>query len=232
MKTCLFDIDGTLILTGGAGQAAFAETFAEEFGVSKLTPGISFAGRSDRAIAIDFFTRHNISPSEENWTKFQVGYLPRLEQALAACDGRVLPGVLEVVRQLESRGDVLLGLLTGNVRSGAQRKLDYYGLWDLFADGDSVVGGFGDEHSDRNDIAATAAAEARRKHNAGPGTAGNERIVVIGDTPNDIRCGRSIGATVVAVPTGHHSAEELLDHRPDLLLETLEDASALVALFD
>lgn len=232
MKTCFFDIDGTLVVTGGAGQVAFALTFAEEFAIDPITSDISFAGRSDRAIAMDLFEAHNIPASDENWRRFQVGYLPRLQAALAQCKGQVLPGVEALIARLQERGDVLLGLLTGNVVHAAEAKLDYYGLWKHFANGSPVVGGFGDHHTDRNDIARTAADEARQRHRQTSGEQSGEIMVVIGDTPNDIRCGRSIGAKVVATPTGQSPASELARHEPDLLVETLEDADTLLSWFD
>lgn len=245
MKACFFDIDGTLIVTGGAGQVAFAETFADEFGIDRITDDISFAGRSDRAIATDLFRFHGVPVTDETWRRFQAGYLPRLDDALQKCPGEVLPGVEDAIRGLEQRGDVLLGLLTGNVVRAAEKKLCHYGLWARFTDaadtlphtppsGAAVVGGFGDHHSDRNDIAATAAQQARHavRGSGGATPAEGDLLVVIGDTPNDIRCGRSIGAKVVAVPTGHTPAEELARHEPDLLVETLQDADELLAWFE
>jgi len=227
MKACLFDIDGTLVLTGGAGQVAFAETFAAEFGVEQMTTDISFAGRSDRAIALDLLSAHGIEPSDANWRQFRDSYLPRLDAALERCDGEVLPGVVEVIDQLHRRGDVLVGLLTGNVEQAAEKKLGYYNLWSHFA-----FGGFGDHHTDRNDIAAVALAAARKQYRGNGAAAGEETIVVIGDTPNDIKCARSIGARAVAVPTGHTPAEVLAPHEPDLLISDLRDAQALLAWFD
>ncbi|MEM9186851.1 MAG: haloacid dehalogenase-like hydrolase [Planctomycetota bacterium] len=231
MKACLFDIDGTLVMTGGAGQQAFAETFAEEFGVDQISQGVSFAGRSDRAIAMDLFGLHGVDPSQASWDRFQSGYLDRLAAALDRCVGEVLPGVTAVIDALERRGDVLIGLLTGNVRTAARQKLEHYGLWDRFENGRPAIGGFGDDFVDRNDIAAAAVAEARGRHGR-PTSPADETIVIIGDTPNDIRCARSVEAKAVAVPTGHTPASELRQHTPDLLLDTLEDAEALLAWFD
>lgn len=237
MKACFFDIDGTLVATGGAGQVAFAETFAEQFGVERLSDRVSFAGRSDRAIATELMETHGVEASRENWDRFRSMYIGRLAESLPRRPGAVLPGVEGLIGRLHARGDVLLALLTGNIRAAAEQKLRHYGLWESFLTEGRVVGGFGDDHLDRNDIAAAAVAAARNHHQRGRGAglnaaAGRDTLVVIGDTPNDIRCGKSVGAWTVAVPTGFTPADELRPHGPDLLVQTLEDAAPLLARFD
>lgn len=233
MHICFLDIDGTLLLTGGAGQTAFSQTLAAEFGISAITSSVLFAGRSDRAIATDLFHAHGVEPSAENWRRFCAGYLPRLEEALAAHQGHVLPGVHELLTAFAVRGDVALGLLTGNVREGAQRKLTRYGLSHWFA-----FGGYGDDCLDRCQIAAAALADARLHLNRRSASNQNGdccldgEILVIGDTLNDIDCGRSIGARCVAVATGHTPADELASRHPDVLVETLEDLAPILALLD
>jgi phosphoglycolate phosphatase-like HAD superfamily hydrolase len=233
MHICFLDIDGTLLLTGGAGQSAFAETFASDFGTPKLDGKVYFSGRSDKAITMDLFRSHGIEPSQANWERFRAGYLNRLEKSLIACQGAVLPGVPALLHALAARGDVAIGLLTGNMREGARRKLCHYGLWDWFP-----FGGFGDEHMERCDIAA-AALSAAELHLIGDdagstsnGTTANRQIVVIGDTPHDVRCGRSIGACCVGVSTGITPAGELQAANPDVLVETLEATAAILELFD
>jgi phosphoglycolate phosphatase-like HAD superfamily hydrolase len=222
MHICFLDIDGTLVLTGGAGQTAFARTLAEDFGIDQIDRTVAFAGRSDRAIAMDLFRSHGVAPTAENWLRFCTGYLPRLEETLATHQGFVLPGVVDLLSTLAARGDVAVGLLTGNVREGARRKLGYYGLWDHFP-----FGGFGDEHTERCDIAATALSAARLHLN---GDHHRGQVLVIGDTVHDIDCGRSIGALCVAVPTGHTTADALRVGAPDVLVDTLEDAAPILAL--
>jgi phosphoglycolate phosphatase len=227
MHICFLDIDGTLVSTGGAGQAAFAVTLAKDFGITDVTTsGVAFSGRSDRAIALDLFALYGIEPTSEVWSRFHVGYIKRLEEVLPTHNGRVLPGVVPLLEKLVARGDVAVGLLTGNVREAARRKLQHYELWDWFP-----FGGFGDVHTDRNDIAA-AALTAARAHLNGNGAAPHGELVVIGDTLNDIRCARSIGARCVAVPTGQTSADTLRGGQPDVLVDTLEDSAAVMALFD
>ena len=106
-------------LPGARGRAAFAQTLAADFGIPVVDTSVAFAGRSDRAIATDLFRTHGVEPTEENWRRFYAGYLSRLDQALATHQGFVLPGVPELLAVLAARGDVTLGLLTGNMREGA-----------------------------------------------------------------------------------------------------------------
>ncbi len=229
MHICFLDIDGTLVLTGGAGMDAFGEAIAEVFGAPPVTRDVAFAGRSDRAIAGDLFAVHGIDDTAENWQRFAESYIRWIDRLLPERDGSVLPGVEELLDALAARGDVALGLITGNVREAARRKLTHYELWHWFA-----FGGFGDVHRERNDIAAAAMTEARQHLNGQPDGPGPEigTVVVIGDTHNDITCARSIGARAVAVPTGRATADELRTGRPDVVVETLEDTEPILQLFD
>jgi len=230
MHICFLDIDGTLLSTGGAGQAAFARALAADFGIEPVNTDVLFAGRSDRAIATDLFIHHGLDPTVENWDRFRQAYVQQLDETLLAREGRVLPGVVGLLETLAARGDVALGLLTGNIREAARRKLTFYGLWDWFS-----FGGFGDVQVDRNLVAADALSAARQyleQQRGGGNSDGEGQILVIGDTLNDIACGRAIGARCVAVPTGHTSAEALRGAQPDLLVDTLEDARPILDLLD
>lgn len=186
---------------------------ALEFGVAATADGVPFSGRTDRAIAGDLFALHGVADSIANWERFRAAYLQELPGCLASHQGVVLPGVGAFLDSLRKRPRVAVGLLTGNVREGARLKLDHFGLWNHFA-----FGGFGDEHYDRDDVAREALAVVRRHVVEEP-----EQVWVIGDTPLDIRCARCIGARVVAVATGWHSAAELEGESPDLLVADLSD---------
>lgn len=226
MYAVLFDIDGTLLQTGGAGQLAFAETFAAEFGVQQLSGSVPFAGRSDRAIALELMRAHGVPPTEESWDQFRAAYLDRLPSALARRQGGVLPGVVALLDELRRHDHPLIGLLTGNLRDGAMHKLGYYGLMDRFG-----FGGYGDVSDDRCDIAAEALAEAERAAESRNGRANGHRLsgaMVIGDTVHDITCARSINAFAVAVPTGNTPREELAAAKPDLLLDDLSDPQPML----
>jgi phosphoglycolate phosphatase-like HAD superfamily hydrolase len=223
MFVCLFDIDGTLISSGGAGKAALEAALADEFGVTHLIEKLQLSGRTDRAIVRDLFRMHVIDDTPENLRRLTAAYLRRLPECLRRHAGRVLPGVAKLLRQLCDRDDVLVGLLTGNIRDGARVKLGHFGLYEHFC-----VGGYGDRHFDRDDVAREALAEVRQLLD---GAAAPELIWVIGDTPLDVRCARAIGARAAAVCTGWHTREELADHRPDVLLADLSDPTPLLARF-
>jgi phosphoglycolate phosphatase-like HAD superfamily hydrolase len=219
MHVCLFDIDGTLLASGGAGKAAMETALAEEFGLTDVRHDVVFSGRTDRAIAHDLLVNHGIEPTAANWVRLRDAYLKLLPESLARHRGRVMPGIEIILEEFSGRDDVVVGLLTGNVRDGARLKLGHYKLFHHF-----VVGGFGDDHFDRDDVARAALAEVRRHLNGSPDI---QRIWVIGDTPLDVRCARAIGARVAAVATGWHSVEELAAAQPDLLLLDLSDPQPL-----
>ena len=226
MYVALFDIDSTLLRTDGAGRAAFAETFRAEFDIEPIQGDVSYAGRSDRAIVQEVLSRHGIDDLPDIWHRFRRSYLPRLERTLAAHRGGLLPGVLQLLRMMRERSDIAMGLLTGNVADGARLKLEHYGI-DAYFD----FGGFGDVHPNRNDIAADAlrAANAflRTRHGV---DVEPRRTTVIGDTPADVRCARSIAAKAIAVATGESSLSELAATAPDRALPDLTDHDAILGV--
>ena len=220
MRVLLFDIDGTLIRSGGAGKAAMEAALADAFGVSVIDDRVPYSGRTDRAIAIDLLAHYGIPPTEENRQRLQRAYLKHLPDYLRRVPGEVLPGVAALLEGLHPGPGVALGLLTGNVRPGAECKLRHYGLWEYFA-----FGGFGDLHTDRDDVAREALREAESHLCRGVNCSD---VWVIGDTPLDVRCARAIGARAVAVATGWHSVDELAASRPDVLLPHLGEAAELL----
>src|SRR4051812_38881804 len=118
MIICLFDIDGTLLSSGGAGKAALEGAFTEDFGI-ELRVQVPYSGRTDRAIVRELLEAHDIPHTPANVDRIFAGYLRRLPDKLRTHRGRVLPGVEELLTKLRQRSDVALGLLTGNVRAGA-----------------------------------------------------------------------------------------------------------------
>ncbi len=219
IRLVLFDIDGTLIRTGGAGVQAFGRAFATEFNIPNGTERLRFSGRTDTGLVRELFLQHQIEPSRENFRLFFDGYVFWLDYLLTQSRGSVLPGVWEFIHQLHARPESpALGLLTGNIRLGAEIKLRHYELWEVFQ-----TGAFGDDHEDRNQIAALAKQRGSRLLN---NELQGEQILVVGDTPRDIECARAIGARTLAVATGGAEFEELQAHRPDWLVKDMTCVAA------
>lgn len=218
IRLVLFDVDGTLIRTGGAGVKAFARAFESEFGEPRGTEMVKFGGRTDLSLARELFLLRHIEPSPGNFQRFFQAYLVWLEKLMRECVGAVCAGVPEFYRALETRDQPpLIGLLTGNIRRGAEIKLERFQLWKQFQ-----FGGFGDDHEERPQIAAIA--RQRGGQRLGRELRAGE-ILVIGDTPLDIHCARSIGAKVLAVATGSFSVPQLREHQPDWAVEDLSKFS-------
>src|SRR5438477_628544 len=151
----LFDIDGTLVRTGGAGKAAVEAALTQRFGVTEIRDGIPFSGRTDQAILADILRLHEFDPTPQRIAAFVEAYLEHLPAHLTRLQGQPCPGVIELLPRL---AHLHLGLLTGNVERGARHKLRHFGLSDYFR-----FGGFGDRHADRDDVARSAL-DAIREH--------------------------------------------------------------------
>jgi phosphoglycolate phosphatase-like HAD superfamily hydrolase len=203
VRLVLFDIDGTLVRTGGAGVRAFHRVASEVFYRAEGVNGLHFAGRTDRALVVEFFERAQLPVNEFSIQKFLDAYLNLLEEHLQRSAGELCPDVRSSIETLQGLDDgPVLGLLTGNIRRGAELKLKAHELWAPF-----VFGAFGDDHVDRNQVAE----EARRRGSEQLGRllTGDE-ILVVGDTPKDVACAQAIGAKSLAVTTGEYGAEELM----------------------
>jgi phosphoglycolate phosphatase-like HAD superfamily hydrolase len=214
LRAVFFDVDGTLIRTGGAGKAAFAYTLSSVFGVRNVAERIHFAGRTDISLVREMFTLGGIEPTKENFQRFFDAYPFWLDYLLSRTRGEVIPGVREFIGALLARPDPpLIGLLTGNIRLGAEIKLRHFCLWELFK-----TGAFADDGEDRAQIAQCARYRANQQLHKE--LAGHE-ILVVGDTPHDIRCARAIGAKAMAVLTGGATRVQLAALKPDWLVEDL-----------
>jgi phosphoglycolate phosphatase-like HAD superfamily hydrolase len=219
VRLVLFDIDGTLIRTGGAGVKAFAKVFETEFKAVDGFERLKFAGRTDLGIVREFFTCHDIPATPENFNRFFERYAFWLDQILHESKGTVCAGVHEFIAKLKALPNPpVLGLLTGNIRLGAEIKLRHYDLWEIFE-----TGAFADDHEDRDQIAAIARERGSRILKS---KLKGAEVLVVGDTPLDIRCARAIGAKVLAVATGGSALSELKLHKPDYAVENLTGVKA------
>jgi phosphoglycolate phosphatase-like HAD superfamily hydrolase len=216
VRLVLFDIDGTLIHSGGAGVKAFAKVFTSEFNAADGFERLKFAGRTDLSLLREFFGFHQIAPTPENFQRFFDCYVFWLDHILQQSKTRLCPGIWEFIRGLQALPEPpLLGLLTGNIRLGAEIKLRHFNLWDVFQ-----TGAFADDHEERDQIAAIARQRGSRLLKTDlPGT----QVLIIGDTPLDIRCARAIGARCLAVATGGHPLPELELHQPDWAITDLRE---------
>lgn len=224
MRLTLFDIDGTLLLSDGAGRRAIHRALLETFG------GIGpvnhwFDGKTDPQIVRELM-RHeghedeHIDARMEQLLERYVTYLAE-EMADPRHEPRALPGVQALLEALTVRDDVVLGLLTGNLAAGARVKLSGVGIDpDVF-----VVGAYGSDHESRPELPAIALARANERF--GLELRGSD-VVVLGDTPADVTCGQGIGARAIGVATGRYSVEELAAHGAAAVFPDLSETAAVV----
>jgi phosphoglycolate phosphatase-like HAD superfamily hydrolase len=226
-KLVLFDIDGTLVLTGGAGLRAMNRACAELVGHPDALSGIPVAGRTDRIILSDVLQRSGRELDEQMLIHLRDRYVANLREEIQH-DGRgvkaVMPGIRGLLDALADRGDVFVGLLTGNFEAGARIKLEHFDLWRYFQ-----CGAFADDAADRNALVPFALERARE---CGLPDLDAEHILVVGDTPHDIACAHAVSAIGVGVATGGFTADELRDAGADVVFEDLSDRGAFLRLLD
>ena len=194
----LFDIDGTLLHARRSGRKAFEAVFADQHGIASACEGIAFGGKTDPALIDEILLARRGRPATaDERAAFLAAYLPLLETQLRDGGVEVLAGVTETLAWLAARGDVLIGVATGNVRGGADAKLAVAGLGGQFA-----LGGYGCDSHVRAELVARAIARGRER-------ASIEAVVVVGDTVHDIAAARACGAVACAVATGTDPADAL-----------------------
>jgi phosphoglycolate phosphatase len=219
----LFDIDGTLVLTGGAGGRAMSLAFEEIFAIPNAFQGIPMAGRTDAWILNDTAAAHGITHTPADDARFRDAYVRalaiELEKPGASRKG-LMPGVRELLDALAPRDDAYLALLTGNYEAGARLKLEYFDLWRYFA-----CGAFGDDAPHRNVLVPKAL--SRVAACGGPAFL-PEHTIVIGDTPLDVGCAHHVGARALAVATGSHTVDELRAAGADIVMQDLSDMEEVV----
>ncbi|HEY8173477.1 MAG TPA: HAD family hydrolase [Dehalococcoidia bacterium] len=215
----LWDVDQTLLYTGGAGGLAMRRAFEQLYGVADGFARVEFSGRTDWSILKTALEHHGFLNGDSSFdherARFQEAYYALLPQTLVEIEGRVMPGVPELLRAFADRS-VKQGLATGNFRKAAFMKLDYFGL-----DGYLHEGGFGDDAEVRADLVRVAI--DRMSNGTKPSV-----IWVIGDTPLDIEAAHANGALALAVATGQRSVEELRADGGDIVLKDLSDTDAVL----
>jgi phosphoglycolate phosphatase-like HAD superfamily hydrolase len=226
-KLVLFDIDGTLVLTGGAGLRAMNRACEELVGHPEALAGIPVAGRTDRVILTDVVRRINRDLDEALLVELRDRYVERLAEEIHQ-RGRgvngVLPGIRDLLDALAARDDVFLGLLTGNFEAGARIKLEHFDLWRYFR-----CGAFADDASDRNALVPFALERARI---SGLALVEPAHILVVGDTPYDVACAKAVSATAVGVATGGFSMDDLRVSGADVVFADLWDTAGFVRLLE
>jgi phosphoglycolate phosphatase len=223
-RLLLFDIDGTLLSTNGAARRAFHRALLEVYATAGPIDNHPFNGKTDPQIARELLSAAGLPQPriDEGLQQLWGSYLTAFEQEMRATDyqTRVYPGVRPLLDALSKHPDVILGLLTGNVARGAELKLKSAGLHEYFH-----FGAFGSDSEHRTSLPQVAVDRALEF--CGRSFRGNE-VVVIGDTPHDIRCGESLGVFTVGVATGGHACDELAAVGADAVFETFEDTAAVL----
>jgi phosphoglycolate phosphatase len=247
MRLLLFDVDGTLVLTGGAAVRAMNDAFEQVFGVRGAFDHVPMPGRTDGAILVDAFTRAvpqsqiladalsaaGVRPVDGEIARYKQAYFTRFAEEIhkpvhddPERPGRhrfkgVLPGVRALLDALQPRPDVFLGLLTGNYEQGARIKLEHFDLWRYFR-----CGAYGDDSLDRHALVPVAVA---RSLEAGCAEVDPRDVVIIGDTPLDVACARDAGVNCLAVATGGYGVDALRAAGAEAVFESLEDTEGVIA---
>lgn len=227
-RLVLFDIDGTLLHSHGAGRRAMEAALLETFG-TKGSPAYRYDGKTDRQIVRDLMRGEGLDDAAINARMQNVldSYVAGLRREIASPHTRVqaLAGVMPLLDALIHRSHCIVGLLTGNLEPGAQHKLTAAGI-DF---GRFALGAYGSDHEIRAELPAIAQQRAREV--LGLAIDGSA-MVIVGDTPSDIACGRPIGARAIAVATGHYSVASLSEHQPDAVFNDLGDTEAVLRAID
>ena len=225
-RLLLFDIDGTLLLSGGAGKRALNRAFEELFGVADAFDGVPVAGRTDPLLIDDAASSAGLLLDPGQRARFHDRYCDLLEREIRQPGQRkgLMPGVEELLMHLEPRPDLCIGLLTGNFARSAGIKLDHFGLSRFF-----TCGAFGDDAPDRDALVPIA---VERAHQMGVVVASACDVVVVGDTPLDIRCAKAAGARSVAVATGPFDERTLSAHGATAVLRDLSAPDIFLAALE
>lgn len=226
MKLVLFDVDGTLILSGGAGIRALTRAFEETFGCSNGFEGIAMSGRTDSRILEEALARLGAAPDDVSRARFHERYCELLTKEVMQPGPRkgIMPGVRALLDTLRTDAGVSCALLTGNFARAARIKLEHFDLWRYFA-----YGAFGDDHPDRDCLVPVAVDRAKQ---SGVAVASMTDVLVVGDTPLDVRCAAVVGARAIAVATGSYGQAALKASGAEVVFPDLSDTVAFLRVLD
>jgi phosphoglycolate phosphatase len=224
VRLVLFDLDGTLLWTDGAGRRAIHRALVDVLGTPGPIDGFRFDGRTDGEIVQRLAEGAGIAADDALVGQVLDRYVTFLTDELAKPTQRttVYPGVMELLAALERRHDCILGLLTGNVRDGARLKLESGGI----TIGRFRVGAFGSDSAHRPDLPAVA--QRRARDELGLDLRGHD-LVIVGDTPSDVTCGNGVGARSIGVATGSFKVPQLLEAGADAAFANLADTAAVLS---
>lgn len=223
MRLLLWDIDGTLLYSGGVAGEAMRAAMSRIYGRPSSNDRREYAGKTDQQIIIETFPEHAADDLVARLDDFAAAYMQELtlRRAEMAQRGRVLAGVPQALQYFAHHPDTQQSVLTGNMQAVAALKLQLTNLYDLI---DMRVGAYGSDHRHRVELPGFALRRAQTV--LGQSLHGSD-LVIIGDTPNDIACGKAHGARTVAVATGPFSVADLAAHHPDAVLADLADLDAV-----
>lgn len=220
----LFDIDGTLLDSGGAGMKSLAKAFSDIYGIENAFAGISMAGKTDPHILKEALEKFELSHADGTMPRLTEAYLKHLGIEIQNDRRYMMPGVKSLLDELSGHPDFCMGLLTGNIKQGALIKLEAFAINGYFG-----IGAFGDDNEDRNKLLPIALKRAREQYNL---SASYEDCVIIGDTPMDVQCAKPYGATCIAVATGPYSRENLRAAGAHHVLHNLSDTDSILCLLN
>jgi len=221
-KLLLWDIDGTILHTGKAGETALGRAMEKLYGINRGLQGLEIAGRTDKWIVEQLLGRDGKPNGLEEVAQFLDVYVELLAEELPQRNGGLHPGVLGILEEAHKRAELVQALLTGNIEKGARLKLTRYGVNHFFD-----FGAFADDSSIRNELGPHAKRRAEEKHGE---EFPPEKIFVIGDTPHDVACARAIGAKAIAVATGSFTKRQLKDCGADAVFTDLAHPKAFFDL--
>ena len=226
LKLLLFDIDGTLIRSAGAGRRSMERAFEQLYGIEDGFQGIEMMGRTDPAILMEALENHGLKCQDGKMEAFKKLYFQFLEGEieLPREGKRVCAGIPALLSELKKKPDLVLGLLTGNWRMSGFIKIRHFGLDVYF-----TLGAFGDDSANRDELVPIVLERFKKQYDV---PIEKENIFVIGDTPLDILCAKPHGVRSIAVATGFHTPEDLAVEEPDFLFDNFEDTEKVLETFE